>query len=91
MILAKVISRVVSTAKSDTLPRSQLLLVRPLEGFGDTTPLIALETVQAGPGDTVLVLQEGTGARQVALEDSTKPLAAQVVIVGIVDEIDYGR
>lgn len=88
MILAKVVSRVVSTAKLDTLPARQLLTVIPLPGFGDTAvPLIALDSVQAGPGDTVLILQEGTGARQTVLPNSEQPLPAQVVIVGIVDDI----
>jgi microcompartment protein CcmK/EutM len=90
MILAEVVSRVVSTAKSDRLPARQLLEVRPLAGFGDQ-PLIALDSVEAGPGDTVLVLQEGTGARQAALEDPSQPLPAQMVVVGIVDEIQYAR
>ncbi len=88
MILAKVLSRVVSSAKSESLPPRQLLSVQPLPGFGDPTPLIALDSVQAGPGDTVLVLQEGTGARQAVLPDPSKILPAQVVIVGIVDRVD---
>jgi ethanolamine utilization protein EutN len=40
--------------------------------------------VQAGPGDTVLVLDEGNGARQILNLD---PGAVRAVIVGIVDEI----
>jgi len=86
MILAKVVSRVVSTAKLDTLPHRQLLSVKPLENFGEQTQIIAIDTVQAGPGDTVLVMQEGTGARQCVGEPNT-PLPSQTVIVGIVDEI----
>ena len=87
MILAKVISRVVSTAKLDTLPPKSLLEVQPLPEFGDPHPLIAIDSVQAGPGDTVLILQEGTGARQAVLSDPSQPLPAQMVVVGIVDEI----
>jgi microcompartment protein CcmK/EutM len=87
MIIAKVLSRVVSTARLDTLPARQLLSVEPLTGFGDRTPLVAIDGVQAGPGDIVLVLQEGTGARQVVLDDPGQPLPAQAVIVGIVDAI----
>ena len=89
MILAKVIARVVSTAKSDRLPHRQLLEILPLVGFGDQIPLIAIDTVQAGPGDLVLVLQEGTGARQAALTDPTLPMPAQVAIVGIVDQVNF--
>jgi microcompartment protein CcmK/EutM len=87
MILAKVIARVVSTAKLDSFPRRQLLSVEPLEGFGDRTPVIAIDSVSAGPGDIVLVLQEGTGVRQATLDDPSKPLPAQMAIVGIVDEV----
>ena len=68
MILGKVISRVVSTAKLDALPHRQLLNVEPLEGFvsertasGEPVRVIAIDTVSAGPGDLVLVLQEGYG------------------------------
>lgn len=88
MILAKVISRVVSTAKSERLPHRPLLNVEPLKGFGYPHERLAvLDSVQAGPGDTVLVLQEGTGAREAVLTDPSLPLPAQMVAVGIVDEI----
>jgi len=89
MILAKVLARVVSSAKSDRLPHRAMLSVEPLTGFGDGTPLIAIDSVQAGPGDTVLILQEGTGARQALFEEPKDPLPAQTVIVGIVDDIQY--
>jgi ethanolamine utilization protein EutN len=87
MLLAKVLSRVVSTAKLKTLPSRPYLSVELLPGFGEPTPLIAIDTVQAGPGDTVLVFQEGTGAREVLLANPSLPLPAQVLIVGIVDFI----
>ena len=88
MILAKVNSRVVSTAKSDRLPDRSLLSVAPLENFGDPkVEMIVIDGVQAGPGDIVMITQEGTGARQVVLEDPNQPLPAQMVAVGIVDEI----
>jgi microcompartment protein CcmK/EutM len=87
MILAKVVSRVVCSAKLDSLPKRQFLSVSPLPGFGDPVPIIAIDAVQAGPGDTVLILQEGTGARQAVLDDPKLPLPAQAVVIGIVDEI----
>src|SRR5690606_28131205 len=49
--------------------------------------LIAIDTVDAGVGDRVLVLDEGNGARQV-LADETGPVRS--VIVGIVDRVDGG-
>jgi microcompartment protein CcmK/EutM len=88
MLLAKVISRVVSTEKLQSLPNRQLLVVEALEGFGTSEHLIAIDSVGAGPGDTVLVLQEGTGARQATLSNPDQSLPAQVAIVGIVDTVN---
>ena len=45
---------------------------------------IAVDVAQAGPGDTVLVIDEGNGARQVLNLD---PGAIRAVIVGIVDQV----
>ncbi len=87
MILARVKSRVVSTAKSDRLPSRAMLYVEPLPEFG-TEGMIAIDGVEAGPGDLVLVMQEGTGARQVVLEDPSQPMPAQAVIVGVVDQVN---
>ncbi len=64
-----------------------MLSVKPLPGFGDPAPIIAIDGVQAGPGDIVLVLQEGTGARQAVLDDPSQPLPAQAAVVGIVDHV----
>ena len=90
MLLGKVVSRVVSTAKLESLPKRPLLTVELSEGFGvKGERLVAIDSVQAGPGDWVLVLQEGTGARQAVLEDPSQTLPAQAVIVGIVDEVQY--
>lgn len=88
MILAKVKSRVVSTAKHSHLPPRQYLRVEPMEGFeGAGENLIAIDGVQAGPGDCVLVMQEGTGAREV-LGVESQALPEQSVIVAIVDQIE---
>lgn len=89
MLLGKVVSRVVSSAKLSSLPERQLLSIEPLPGFGKPGErVVAIDSVQAGPGDTVMVLQEGTGARQATLDDPTLPLPAQMVVVGIVDSVD---
>ena len=87
MILAKVVSRVVSTAKLNPLQGRTLLMVQPIHSSGHQDNIIAIDSVQAGPGDTVLVMQEGTGARQILLTDQSHHLPAQAVIVGIVDKI----
>jgi microcompartment protein CcmK/EutM len=66
------------------------LLVDHLDLDGSETGAydIAVDTVQAGPGDTVLVIDEGNGARQILDLD---PGAIRTVIVGIVDEVAFGH
>ncbi|MFN8673646.1 MAG: EutN/CcmL family microcompartment protein [Candidatus Sericytochromatia bacterium] len=87
MLLAKVIGNVVATVKHHSHDGHKLMLVQPLtqnlEKKGNAQ--IAIDTVQAGEGDLVLLLSEGTGARQV-LGDNNAPIRA--VIVGIVDNLD---
>lgn len=87
MYLGKVIGSVVATVKIDHLRGRPLLMVDRLDLDGEETGSydIAVDVVQAGPGDTVLVLDEGNGARQILGLD---PGAVRAVIVGIVDEVD---
>lgn len=86
MYIGKVIGTVVSTIKISHLEGRKLLLVDQLDLQGEETGYydIAVDVAQAGPGDTVLVIDEGNGARQVLGLD---PGAVRAVIVGIVDEI----
>ena len=89
MYIGKVIGTVVSTVKISHLEGRTLLLVDQLDLGGKETGAydIAVDTVQAGPGDTVLVMDEGTGARQILRLD---PGAIRCVVVGIVDEVSVG-
>ncbi len=86
MYIGKVIGTVVSTIKISHLDGHKLLLVDQLDLQGSETGAydIAVDVVQAGPGDTVLVIDEGNGARQVLGID---PGAVRAVIVGVVDEV----
>ena len=86
MYIGKVIGSVVSTIKISHLEGRKLLLVDQLDLGGTETGSydIAVDVVQAGPGDTVLVIDEGNGARQILGLD---PGAIRAVIVGIVDEV----
>ncbi len=86
MYIGKVIGNVVATIKIDHLDKHKLLLVYMLDLTGEETGYydIAVDVAQAGPGDTVLVIDEGNGARQVLDID---PGAVRAVIVGIVDEV----
>lgn len=86
MYIGKVIGNVVATIKISHLDGRKLLLVDQLDLDGAETGDydIAVDVAQAGVGDTVLVIDEGNGARQVLGLD---PGAVRAVIVGIVDEV----
>jgi microcompartment protein CcmK/EutM len=86
MYIGKVIGTVVATIKISHLEGRKLLLVDQLDLRGQETGYydIAVDVAQAGPGDTVLVIDEGNGARQVLGLD---PGAVRAVIVGVVDEV----
>jgi len=87
MILGKVIGNVVSTIKLPIYQGYKILIVQPVnnkeEPQGES--VLALDTVQAGVGDTVLVIDEGNSSRLI-MNNSTAPV--RTVIVGIVDAIE---
>ncbi len=86
MYIGKVVGTVVATIKIPHLKGRRLLLVDRLDLDAAETGAydIAVDVAQAGPGDTVLVLDEGNGARQILGLD---PGAVRAVIVGVVDEV----
>jgi ethanolamine utilization protein EutN len=86
MYIGKVIGTVVATVKISHLEGRKLLLVDQVDLRGQETGYydVAVDVAQAGPGDTVLVIDEGNGARQVLGLD---PGAVRAVIVGVVDEV----
>ena len=87
MILGKVIGNVVSTIKHPVYQGYKILIVQPVndreELQGKT--ILALDTVQAGIGDTVLVIDEGNSSRLI-MNNSTAPV--RTMIVGIVDSVN---
>ena len=87
MKVGTVVGTVVSTISHPLFDHQRLLLcdidVPQDQDQGAGTYTIAVDLVDAGVGDTVLVLDEGTSARQL-LEVDTGPIRA--VVVGIVDE-----
>jgi microcompartment protein CcmK/EutM len=85
MILAKVVGTVVATRKDERLVSSKLLLVRPVDPQGGPhgTHLVAVDTVDAGSGETVLVVS-GSSARMAA---GMKDCPVDAAIVGIVDSV----
>ena len=89
MFLARVTGEVVATVKHPHLRATKLLLVtpEPVAGRPQAPAVIAVDTVDAGPGDRVLVADEGNSAAQV-LGLPRGPV--RTVIVGVVDEVDAG-
>lgn len=87
MILAKIIGNVVSTVKAIGYESRKILIVQPVAPSGEPKgqSFLAVDTVQAGVGDIVLVLEEGGSARMILDEPETFTIKA--VIAGIVDEI----
>lgn len=86
MIICKVVGNVVSTRKHEQLVGSKLLIVEPLHGSEDK-PMVAVDNVGAGVGETVLVAVGG--AARVAVGKREAPIDA--AIVGIVDDVDSLR
>ena len=86
MILARVIGNVVSTVKHPSLQGWAVFSVQPINEHGadDGDTFLAVDHAQSGPGDTVLVLREGNGIRQV-LADAKSPV--RCLIVGVVDTV----
>ena len=86
MILGRVIGNVVSTIKLPVYQGYKILLVQPINDKEEPQgkAILALDTVQAGTGDTVLVIDEGNSSRLI-MNNSTAPV--RTMIVGIVDAI----
>jgi len=89
MTLAKVMGTVVATIKSGDLEGYKLLVLQPVdpEGKPKGRSMIGLDTVQAGEGDTVLIIDEGNSSRMIL---GSSMAAVRTVVVGIVDRIDGG-
>jgi ethanolamine utilization protein EutN len=86
MIVGTVTGHIHSTISHAFYRAKTLLLVEREDAAGGRTGayLIAVDTVGAGVGQRVLVLDEGNGARQVV---GSTDAPVRSVIVGIVDEI----
>lgn len=89
MFLARVVGNVVATQKNDRYEGARLMLVQPIDPDGSDTGTIvmALDGVDAGIGDRVIVVQEGWSA---STASTGKPGAAiDTAIIGVVDEIQF--
>lgn len=87
MKLCKVIGNVVATQKVPSYVGHKLMIVQPIDEHGNniSDSFLSFDSVQSGPGDIVLVEQEGNSAREL-LGTGEDPFHS--VIVGVVDKID---
>jgi len=85
VILARIVGTVVSTRKDSRLEGKKILIVKPIspQGHDESGYLIAVDTVDAGFRETVLVVS-GSSARMAA-ECKDRPVDA--AIIGIVDTV----
>ncbi len=88
MLLAKVIGNVVSTQKNQRYEGGRIMLCREITPEGEDTEntLLALDSVDSGEGDIVLILREGWGASTAST--GTPGAAIDSAIIGVVDYVD---
>ena len=89
MLLAKIVGTVVATRKDPRLVSSKLLIARSIDPSGkpEGNYLVAVDTVDAGVGETVLIVSGSSARMAVGLKDC--PVDAAVV--GIVDEVEMSE
>ncbi len=88
MILARVVGNIVATQKNPRYAGARVMLCQQITPEGDETGMtvLALDSVDAGEGDVVLIVQEGWGASTAATKEAGA--AIDSAIVGVVDRID---
>ncbi len=86
MYFAKVIGTIWATRKDENLKSFTLQFIQPLntqrENVGD--PIVAVDTIGAGPGETVFYIT----AREAVIPLPVEMAPVDASIVGIVDRID---
>jgi microcompartment protein CcmK/EutM len=86
MLIAKVVGSAVATIKDKNLTGVKLLIVREADINGQPTgkPLVAIDTVNAGQADLVLIAA-GSSARQT---EFTKDRPVDAVIMAVLDSLE---
>ena len=87
MLIARVVGELVATQKHPSHEGRKLLLVQPLnlDGSNRGDALVALDAVDAGVGDRVLLATEGFSA-MTAVERPGSPI--DMAVIGFIDRID---
>jgi ethanolamine utilization protein EutN len=85
MRVCRVVGPMWSTVKHPAFAGRALFVVQPINenGADAGAQFVALDNAEAGPGDRVLVLTEGSGVRQILKQGEQVPIRS--LIVGIVD------
>ena len=89
MQVGMVVGTVVASQKNPKLTGAKLLLVQPLgpDGQPRGMTVLAIDSVSAGVGDRVLLVQDGKAAIQAL---GKGPAAVDAAIVGVVDAVEMG-
>ena len=90
MLLGRVLGSVVATQKNEKLEGAKLLLVQPLdlEGKPRGAAVLAIDGVDAGIGDDVLLIQDGRSAQLVL---GRGVAAVDAAVIGVVDAVEMAR
>ncbi len=88
MLLARVLGNVVSTQKNLRYHGGRLLVVQPVDPTGNAAgqTLLALDALDAGVGDTVVIVQEGWSAS--TSSTGRDGAAIDAAVVAVVDRVD---
>ncbi|MGE3459700.1 MAG: EutN/CcmL family microcompartment protein [Kofleriaceae bacterium] len=91
MKCCRVVGPIWAAVKHPAFAGRALFVVQPLDDAGNDagTSFVAIDDVQAGVGDKVLVLTEGNGVRQILKMGDQVPIRS--MIVGIVDHVERGE
>ncbi|MEO8845057.1 MAG: EutN/CcmL family microcompartment protein [Kofleriaceae bacterium] len=84
----RVVGPMWASVKHPAFEGKTLLVVQPIDAEGKDigASFVAIDRAQAGVGDRVIVLTEGTGVRQILGQGDLVPIRS--AIVGIVDAVD---
>jgi len=87
--LGKVIGKVWATRKCESLERKRMLFVQPMNFVGSDAgdPIVALDTVDAGVGDTIIFVS----STEATVPFKPIPIPTDATIVGIIDRVDHEK
>ena len=90
MLIARVVGEIVATAKVPSHVGQKALLVQPLnlDGSDQGETLVAMDAVDAGVGDRVLVVTEGWSA-MTAVDRPNSPI--DMAIIGVIDSVNIDK